>query len=861
MFIFKRLWCFILLFPLLGPLAVSACSLPAEPCAAIVPINSAQSGMEMITEGNTFFYLVPQGASTGFKVVWDPAAHNTGGGLLGDKYDWCTKAGIGFEGGTDKPNGYGYFPISAMADFFEIQGKGNVVEAFTRSMGTPTEDAFIPSLIGPYFTLTNFASGGKDEISTVGGTASEYPDEGLFPMAGISDRLVDPSIDSVFPNSSDNDATVPITWEGSQLNVYRVSADTAIQVKNAGLLIEGIEIDVTDIEVDDYLAYIEAGNEATNVELDSSPALPVSSDGRNGTPGPSFNITFNIPTFNGNKATSKIPLKVWSPGAGFEITNIYWAWEETVFKKDSETRVTVPAVYDASGTLVTPETTETREVWKHETDYKASEGLMLKVIKDSQEPGTTDFIVYDTKGPIAAKFTTNPEEKLFAETGQTTMNFALEVLDTNPYFKETFSQTIGSVNFNQNVNNLGVEIYYTYPCYEYTAATGLDMEALKTGGYGLADLENLSNKTASFKSYKYEPKWVWKKAAVSGLSIASSEDKNGNSGKKAGSLNTIYGSVVIQQPLPWHQCNESTSGDGKSSPEPKFKLFAISKDSQGIECPEYATVSGIGDTLVSDTAKPESGSDSQAFKPTDGAVIEKGPMAEKIPSPGIPTDNWSNLAFMKAEDKSAPEIQVVVFDTRTNKFHMFGTKLDVDAKFSNFGAESLKTDYSTGDIPYLGKEDSITAKHQFTDLGDLNGLFDTYLSGPDAISTVADDSNVGFVCQKNNRLVFYIRAFDNINTCEEAKKFGVQSLDYTIQDKDGTKNGSISPSEMMTAIEHVFRFENVDASGGSVSPEYSLTINASDFSGNSRELKLAIAVMGRKLEIRTLEERRQRFED
>lgn len=71
-----------------------ACSLPAEPCAAIVPLNATSNGMELVTEGgNKFFYIVPQGTSASFKVVWDPAAHNTGRGLESEKYEWCRKSG------------------------------------------------------------------------------------------------------------------------------------------------------------------------------------------------------------------------------------------------------------------------------------------------------------------------------------------------------------------------------------------------------------------------------------------------------------------------------------------------------------------------------------------------------------------------------------------------------------------------------------------------------------------------------------------------------------------------------------------------------------------------------------------------
>jgi hypothetical protein len=91
-----------------------------------------------------------------------------------------------------------------------------------------------------------------------------------------------------------------------------------------------------------------------------------------------------------------------------------------------------------------------------------------------------------------------------------------------------------------------------------------------------------------------------------------------------------------------------------------------------------------------------------------------------------------------------------------------------------------------------------------------------------------------------------------------AKNFGISSLNWSIQDKEAAYNdsGSISPTDMMSAIEHVFRFEN--ATSG---PEYNLTVTAKDYSDNERTFKLEIVVMGRTLDIRTLEERRNRFND
>jgi hypothetical protein len=857
----KYLYLFLLalvFFPLLG----EACSLPAEPCAAIVPINSTGADMTLVTEGNTFFYVVPQGTTASFKTVWDPAAHNTGNALQSSKYEWCTKAGIAFEPGTDKPNGYGYFPASAMADFFEVQGKGKVVEAFTRTTGVSTADAFVAGDLGPYLTLSTFAQPGQEsEVSTIGGQATAYPDSGLFPLTGLTDAPVEPAIDSIFPNHLKKNSMVPITYEGSTKNVYKVSDDTAIEIHGEGLLIEDIQIDLSDIEVTDYKAYIRSGNSAANIEVISTPALlPISADGADGVPGPDYSITFDIPSYNGNKEDSKIKFKVWAPGAGFEITHIYWAWEERVFKKESETRVTTPAVYDASGTLVTPEVTTTKEVWRHRADYKCSEQLNLKVTKPADEAGSTDFIVFDTKGPIAANFSVNVGDG-FAETGPTTMDFEMIMLDTNPYFNKPFNDTLGGANFNQSAANMKVQIYYTYPCYTYSAASNLDMNALKTGGYGLADLQSLSDKKPIFKSYKFQPTWVWKRAEVSDIAISpATVEKKNSDNRLVGSLNRVSGKVKIQQPRPWLLCNGATADTGNSDPLPKFKLFAIAKDSQGNDGPEYQTVyDDVGESLVQPTANPEVGGD-RAYHPSGASDIPVGDMLDKFSDAGIDTSSWSNLAYNKAKDKIAPEIQVVVFDTRTNKYHVFGSKEHVDAEFSQMGSAAFKSNYADAslNLPYFNKESQINTEHEFTDTSDINGLFTKYLSDANAVSTVNDGSNVAFVCQKNNRLVFYIRAFDNINSGVMAKNFGISSLNWSIQDKEAAYNdsGSISPTDMMSAIEHVFRFEN--ATSG---PEYNLTVTAKDYSDNERTFKLEIVVMGRTLDIRTLEERRNRFND
>ncbi len=838
-----------------------ACSLPAEPCAAIVPINAADSGMQLITDGNTFFYLVPQGATASFKVVWDPAAHNTGGALKSEKYEWCVKAGIDKEGGTDEPNGFGYFPIKAMADFFTVSGNRNSIqEAFARENNMSTEDTFMPSITGAYDLLSNIVKGGQiGKVTNVGGSSQEYPDAGVCKLKAMTDTMVNSDIDKNFPTVFWMKDEIPVTADKppEMLTVYR-KGDEAAVISAEGLLIEGLEMSITKLEPSDFKAFIRTGNQASQIEVQSDPAIKWSADGVDGTPGPDFSITFNTPSFDGDLSRSRIQLKVWSPGAGYEITNMFWAWKEVKYTKSSKRVVTQAEVRNAKGEVTVPEKSEMREVWVTDgTQKKCSEEILLKLIKPADEAGSTDFVVYDTHSPIASnlKITTTPAQ--FKPTGATTFDFKLNVLDTNPYFDKAFSTTIGGINLVQSSANLDLQVYYTYPLYEYNAKTGQSIEQLQADYAGIADLDNTAG-LPSLKSYKHETRWAWKKAEVKDLSIGAATKLSGSTGKFAGSHAEISGKMTLKQPRPWHECND---GNGKSAPEPIFKVFAISKDSAGNALSFHNSVkTTVGDSTINDTAKPESGSTTEAFSPANGSKLPCGASAGQVSGGSIDKSRWSNIELLKVKDEIGPEIQVIVFDTRTNRCHMFGTRKNVAAGFSNFGSEGLKDDYSTGDVPYLGKETEISTAHKFTDLGDINSLFDRYLQGPDAVSTVSDDSSKGFVCQQNNRLVFYIRAVDNINSYQIDKSFGIEKLTYTLTDKAGVvKSESISAAKMLDPIEYVFRFENVDDSG-TVSPEYSLVVNATDNSGNKREFKLAIAVMGRKIDIRTLEERRERID-
>jgi hypothetical protein len=757
-----------------------------------------------------------------------------------------------------------------MAEFFEVKGNGNLIEALSRE-GFSVDDGFFPALFGPYTTLSGFANPGT--ISSIGGQADDYPSSGLFDFPDFSDIEIDSSIDDMFPSSLKHNITIVTSFEGDTKKAYKVSSTRAVVISDmsTGLLLQDVDIQLKSITVDSYKAHLVAGS----VEVDSTPTIPWTTDGRSGTPNPpdGFNISFFTPSFTGDVGSSTIKFKVWAPAAGFEFTNVYWVWKETIYKKSNETRetspeVVIPAVLDADGNVITPAEvipaeTVTKVVWKEDGVNMCSEQLKIVSIKDPAAVGTTDFIVYDTVGPAASQFEVKksadePTNTNFADDGETALEFDLLVADTNPFFSNEFAGELATNKEGQKIpypqahDKVALKIFYTYPVYNFSPKSDITMENLRNDGYGLVDLQDLSVKSPIFKTYEYETQWRWKEAEVTEFTVENSAPKG--SPKYNGSETRIKGKMLIKQPKPWHEVNDNDP-TANSDPLPKFKVMAIAKDSAGHACMLYDQVAASDDATT--YAAKGDGADPEAYNPQTGASIPAGSFASRIGT-SIDKNRWSNLAYLKSTDTTAPEIQVIVFDTRTNKYHLFGCKDGTDAEFSEFGTVN-KTDYST-DYPYLGSNISVIDDgHKFESLTDLDALYTRYISNDPAVSTVADaaDKNLGFVCQKNSRLVFYIRAFDNINMTDRNKKFGVKTLNFTITDKDGplpTKDIS-NLSDILKAQEHVFRFDNVDSS------PYNLSVTATDYANNERTLSLDIAVMGRSLDIRTLEERRKRFFD
>ena len=513
---------------------------------------------------------------------------------------------------------------------------------------------------------------------------------------------------------------------------------------------------------------------------------------------------------------------------------------------------------------------------------KCSVGLSIVVCKISDGIGHADYKIYDDCGPITSNLQVfgvegNSEPKYFEEDGNTTnatskFNFSIDLIDSNPYFaKDIIAESVEKLDKNrdigQNKEKMDLTFFYNYPVYDYNILEKNSVDALK--GVGLVDFPetNKDGKDSKFNGYTHSTKWYWHEAeSVEITSIECSKEIRADSAsdpdqRLIGSVNTVKGTFEIKNPKPWH---ESAGAEGKD-----FTVFAMFKDTAGnthiTEVFQYTP-------KKTESAKPENIREKNyAMDPTKEAVTEISANDDGKDAPHFAQDlgqqaswdgkYWQSVSHLESDDTTAPEIQVIVLDTRTNRYHIFGTSENTAAalhKMKVRNNDSTYTGLKVEEIPYINKNTAISNSYKYEDFKDVNALFATYLQGPDAVSTIMDIANKnGFVCQKNSRLIFYPRAFDNIGYMDTTKNCGVQSFKATLYDTNSpARFDDKSVTSMETPIENVFRQENVDA-GNNVTP-YVLKVEATDYSNNTREFYLNVAVTGRTLDIRTLEEKRER---
>jgi hypothetical protein len=915
------LWCGWLLA---ATTPAAACSLPAEPMGALIPMhggpNATNANQLKIIEYNdsngkpSFYYIIPQGTTFSFQVVWDPYDHN--GGRLKDKYDWLPKNNYPMAPNTPVINDYGYFRLTDMKKFFQVTGNGNLMEAFQRETGNNVAaNSFVPAeLLGVQISLKKALQeawiksgqegavtfdnsekapgyGFNSTLCTPAGTDLDL-DAANAEVPHIANQMIEP------PGATD--PPPPLTTAQKQATARPTYEITRWVDRSCGIFVGNMSVDLTDIRETDFKAYIE--NDPNGPGVWQNDDLPIGLE--NAVPGTLMNgeyiirASFDTPTIgaggasvNGHFPKEMIKVRVISPRAGFEVKNIWWCWKE-------ETTTWV-----ASGTAgdwvewINPPTKS--------GPRPCSVKMVVKAYKPGGGVGHTAIVVYDSKPPIASKLTFNdPPTYRTGQPMSDPTDFTLEFIDSSPFANvhrvyKTY-QTTGTQWAEQKKEFItepgSLKLFYAYPVYTFTPESPLTLDDFKNPQakpVGTVDLVNSAPDNPTWKGNFYKVDWVWKEASVSNVD-ATFAPQPADNGLRGGGVWTVTGKATFSQPAPWHFANEgSTPGSIYESRSTKYpsqktvtdltkmmKVFAIIKDSVGLPSVAYDGIASMSQTAPNDTAASQHGS---VVHPITGGALtssynQKPPLTQAISNllsyTASPYPWQKEYAYMKVEDASKPEIQVIVFDTRNNCYHTFGTKAGGNAKLTNLGTHAQTSYVNLNPVPY-SDADATNIKTGLTfDAIDFN-MFDKFFNknGDGAVSTlVTGNERKAFVCKKNTRLFFYIRAWDNIDTFKidplnpAAPNQGIKNLTYSVTDNASPINdarpsydGAYNPNLLFTSPpEWQFRAANWDGAANLTTAECSFTVTASDLAGNTQTLKLTIAVADSGVEIRSLEERRNR---
>ena len=891
------------------------------------PIAKA-AGVKLISDASgNFYYLIPEGSKIKMKIVWDPLCHNSGAtgkdwDYKKEQYDYLADGHIeGVKPDTEvqAAGGYKFFPLSAMSEFFKVSGNRNdIEEAFGREMKVSTDDKMVPDKagIGPASLYTNTFSKASTElvIKLTGKKSDNYKDESCSKAIAYNNEYLNRPVLEEYDKTESLNSALPGTH--MNLNVGKVylldngklklqkfdngtvgfsaakleNTEDLIAYSNSGLEVRNISIALKTPKYEDYKAYIakNANDKEIHVEgIDYNSDKPIATGKDNGY----FNVVFTTPSIDGNENDDNAILKIRvnSPAAGYEMNNVFWVWKEQYYERVKEDKkYTVEG--DDEVTEINPSTDTGYLVYKKKDGVKKCSCETMVTFNKAQDAfGYSGYKIYDNCGPISTSLVVNDnKESAFEENDAegkattTTFNYRISLVDSNPFIDRTIVATSdeqrASGDISQNLDKMSVTFFYNYPVYDYKPKTINKIDDLE--GCGLVDFADNkeSGNDSNFKTYYHDVSWYWKKAVdVKVNSIKLNEQIKADSAldskqRLIGSVSTIEGSFTINNPKPWHVTDDNPSGAGESN----FVCFAVIKDTAGnTHVTDVFTKNSTDKPLA--TANPENISGKYALYPVEGGSGELPANLNESSAPYFANDlksqvgwdgsKWQEMKTLVSKDTTAPEIQIVIFDTRTNRYHIFGTKDNVAAGLNNFQTTS-DTDYAAkiNSVPYIGRNTIISNTYSYTGLVDVNSLYDTYLKGDtdgNAVSTVKDSLNKnGFVCQKGTRLVFYVHAFDNIGYDAESKKYGgVEKVSVDLVDYDG-KSSAITLKDN-NSFENVFRQENYDKEGNlkaGMNP-YKIIVTAQDKvtpTPNERKFELDIGVVGRTLDLRTLEEKRER---
>ncbi len=864
-----------------------------------------------------FYYLIPEGSRVKMKIVWDPLCHNSGAtGKEWDnkkeQYDYVADGhidGVNKDPDVEPVGGFAFFPLSAMTNFFKVTGNRNdIKEAFQREMKVPLENAIVEDLLfdgpGKIYHDAFYKSSTELIIEVTETKSSNYPDEGAVkPKIGEYQDTTD-DLNDALPGTHKN-------WPINDKDVYLLENDklvlqkiadkkgfSAAKIENSEDVIvyskSGIEVNEPKIELKErtakeYKAYIEKNENGKEIHvrgLDYNPSYNPD-DAKNIDKDGFFYVTFTTPTIDGegNEDNAVLKVKVNAPAAGYEMSNAYWVWQEQYYERVKEDKE-YPVDGDSSKKYKCSD--DTIYVFKKKDKLKKCSCETKVTFNKSADPvGYAGYKIYDNCGPISTllELTDEKDKQVFAEKEneieKTTLKYKISFIDSNPFLAKEIKATakenelIGDnqqINVVQNTDNMKVTFFYNYPVYDYKLKEIAKIDSAEDlKKCGLIDFASEEDKkegyNSKFKTYEHDVKWFWKKAVdvkVDSLKEDGLITEDGSTkGRLIGSKATIEGSFTIDNPKPWHVADNVPAHITNN-----FAVFAVLKDTAGKT--HLTTIYNAKSTETSlQSADPTNFKTNNAVYPNEGETIEidandqggdAPSLAENIKTQsGWSNTKWQEKKLITSADKTAPEIQVIVLDTRTNRYHIFGTKANVAAEFNKFGS-TTDTDYAekykNNQIPYIGKNTAISESYHYTTLDDLNSLYEKYLKETKSVSTIEVTNNKnGFVCQKGSRLVFYAHAFDNIGYQEgsDLNDFKIKLVDEINNHTEERTNGD--------PLEYVFRQENYDKDGNKKQDKsYKLIVSAKDKSNNEREFELEIAVLGRLLDIRTLEEKRERVE-
>ncbi len=819
-----------------------------------------------------------------------------------------------------KVGGYGFFPLSAMSKFFTLNGnRKDVKEAFTREKGIKNQDEVIEAGIsGPQLKLGMFAATGeKLEVSIVKGQDSGYKDSPTVDATYKSDIIELEGINAMLPGVHWNlklGEIVPYIYDSSSekaksdssFMAYKEnnSEDNLIVYSKSGLLMKDIDYGLEEPDPKKYIAYIVENDNKEKIHVSGINYDKINPDpNANGGSDGKFNVTFTTPSIagclsDGTEADAAIKIMVNSPPAGYKLSNIFWVWEEQNYKRKKSGEVEV----EGKGKIKLDDD-DNKDVYVYEKSGKSRKcscGLVIVIDKPQDGVGYAAYKVYDNCGPISTTMKLTENNTFAEEDGKTdkdslssTFKYEINILDSNPFIDknivarkngDTVIEKTPSGDISQNTDKMEVTFYYNYPIYNYEPKTINSIEELK--GNGLLDFAqgNESGHDPKFKTYTHNTSWYWKKAVnVKVDPVKVLKPITGDDGRLIGSISSISGSFTIDNPKPWHASDKYPEIEPGKEIDRNLSVFAVLKDPAGNTHIIDVYKNDKTDTPLESANPKNFYKESYAVNPTENAADELKGNSDKNSSTSPywvddlivqgknfdntwDTSSWQPLNYLKSDDKTAPEIQVIVLDTRTNRYHIFGTKENVAAGLNNFSTTTHKSYAGLDKVPYIGRNTAISQTYSYTGFVDVNSLYDTYLKGDasgNAVSTINDSLNRnGFVCQKGTRLIFYAHAFDNV-AYDSSEKFGglqPSTFKYTFIDNNGKE--VVKEEAGDKPLEYVFRQENFDKNGNLKQGDsaYKLLVQAEDISGNKREFELDIGVLGRTLDIRTLEEKRERIE-